>query len=180
MIRFFFKNERKQKSRVVYPLTAQQQAYVGQFPTAETLCAALKAAAGAAGGAAAGPAASSTSSALTSTSRSAHGYGVQCIKAAWRSYIYIDNTNCYLPGSHTMAAAQAMRDAAVVCWVRYLHMRGLSQAIIPAMNVPLVEWEADGGARFATFLEGLGADARRAFKDRIQAIIRASRIHTTS
>lgn len=56
----------------------------------------------------------------------------------------------------------------------------LSQAIIPAMNVPLVEWEADGGARFATFLEGLGADARRAFKDRIQAIIRASRIHTTS
>lgn len=123
-IRFFFKNERKQKSRVVYPLTAQQQAYVGQFPTAETLCAALKAAAGAAGGAAAGPAASSTSSALTSTSRSAHGYGVQCIKAAWRSYIYIDNTNCYLPGSHTMAAAQAMRDAAVVCWVRYLHMRG--------------------------------------------------------
>ena len=63
------KNERKQKGRVVYPLTAQQQAYVGQFPTVETLCAALKAAAGAA--------ASSTSSALTSTSRSAHGYGVQ-------------------------------------------------------------------------------------------------------
>lgn len=51
---------------------------------------------------------------------------------------------------------------------------------IPAMNVPLAQWEADGGARFDAFLEGLGASTQRAFKDAVRAFIRASRVHTST
>lgn len=48
------------------------------------------------------------------------------------------------------------------------------------MNVPLAQWEADGGARFDAFLEGLGASTQRAFKDAVRAFIRASRVHTST
>lgn len=140
-IRFFLRTE---KGGAVYPLMPQQQAYVGQFSTIEALCAALKAAAneaagagaaagaaaaGVAGAAAAGGSASAggptASSSTTLTSATPHGHGVQLRGAAtWRPFITIDRVNRYLPDCTTAAAAQAMHDAAVVCWARYLFMRG--------------------------------------------------------